>query len=102
MTAALSPDDIAALQSYAAERGRKWKQDLALDWYNARASFCAEMPDRGAILHGLRNNLGPTWLEGFKFPAAPYRVELTDAGEQMVIPGCERDLAPGVKQLDLF
>lgn len=31
-----------------------------------------------------------------------YRTELTTAGEQLVIPGCEQDQAPGVKQLDLF
>jgi hypothetical protein len=31
-----------------------------------------------------------------------YRTELTPAGEQMVIPGCERDAAPGVRQLSLF
>jgi len=31
-----------------------------------------------------------------------YRTELTPAGEQMVIPGCERNAAPTVRQLDLF
>ena len=32
----------------------------------------------------------------------PYRSELTPAGEQLVIPGCERNLAPAARQLDLF
>lgn len=32
----------------------------------------------------------------------PFRSELTPAGEQLVIPGCEQDQAPGVKQMDLF
>jgi hypothetical protein len=31
-----------------------------------------------------------------------YRAELTPAGEQFVIPGCERNLAPAKRQLDLF
>jgi hypothetical protein len=31
-----------------------------------------------------------------------YRSELTEAGEQLVIPGCEKDLAPGVRQGELF
>lgn len=31
-----------------------------------------------------------------------YRTELTPAGEQTVIPGCERNFAPGKRQLDLF
>ena len=33
---------------------------------------------------------------------APFRSELTPAGEQLVIPGCERNLAPAARQLDLF
>lgn len=31
-----------------------------------------------------------------------YNTELTPEGEQTVIPGCEKNLAPGTKQLDLF
>lgn len=31
-----------------------------------------------------------------------YRTELTPVGEQMIIPGCERDQAPATKQLSLF
>jgi hypothetical protein len=31
-----------------------------------------------------------------------YRTELTAAGEQSVIPGCERDASPKARQLDLF
>lgn len=34
--------------------------------------------------------------------ALTYRAELTPAGEQLVIPGCEKHLAPGARQLDLF
>ena len=32
----------------------------------------------------------------------PFRTELTPAGEQAVIPGCERNFSPKAKQLDLF
>ena len=36
-------------------------------------------------------------------PAAPrVSYELTPEGEQAVIPGCERNRAPGKRQLDLF
>lgn len=31
-----------------------------------------------------------------------FRTELTPAGEQTVIPGCERNAAPGIRQLELF
>lgn len=66
----LNKDELAALRSYADERGRKWKEALSLDWYNARLSACDAMPNRGSILHGLRNDpsFGPTGLEKFRFP----------------------------------
>lgn len=35
-------------------------------------------------------------------PAPTYHTELTEAGEQAVIPGCERNAAPTTKQLNLF
>lgn len=64
---ALQPHEREALQSYAAEHGRKWKEALRLDWYNARA-----IGDRGAILHGLRND--PRWgHEGLDAYMLPYR-----------------------------
>lgn len=50
------------------------------------------------------DRLGPlersTWAR--KGPSPAYRIDLTPEGEQTVIPGCERDAAPSVKQLDLF
>lgn len=63
-------DELAALQSYAKEFGRTWKRSLELDWYNARLSYCREMPNRGSILHGLRNHpgFGPRGLIAFKLP----------------------------------
>jgi hypothetical protein len=66
----ITADELAALQSYAAEYGRKWKSALELDWYNARLSSCRDMPNRGSILHGLRNNpgFGPRGLVNFRFP----------------------------------
>jgi hypothetical protein len=66
------PDEteLAALRSYAAEYGRKWKDALRLDWFRARLSFCADMPERGSILHGLRNHpgFGHEGLEKFRLP----------------------------------
>jgi len=60
----LTAEDVAALRDYAIEFGPKWKDCLAVDWYNARAEGM-----RGSILHGLRNNLGPSWLRSFAFDA---------------------------------
>ena len=69
MLAARAPDadDIAALRNYAIEYGPKWKDELHLDWYNARLRSCQDMPNRGSILHGVRNHLGPSWLVDFAF-----------------------------------
>jgi len=63
-------DELAALRSYAKECGRTWKASLAMDWYYARTPWCPDMPNRGSILHGLRNNprFGPKGLDAFKFP----------------------------------
>lgn len=63
-------EELAALRSYAKEYGRFWKLALDLDWYNARLSWCSDMPNRGSILHGLRNNpgFGPEGLRRFTFP----------------------------------
>ena len=58
----LDTADLVALRSYAIEHGPKWKDELQLDWYHARAHG-----ERGSILHGLRNNLGPSWLVDFRF-----------------------------------
>jgi len=35
-------------------------------------------------------------------PKETFRAELTPEGEQTVIPGCERNAAPGIRQLELF
>ena len=37
-----------------------------------------------------------------EYTAPVYSAELTPVGEQLVIPGCERNLAPAAKQLSLF
>lgn len=42
-------------------------------------------------------------FESGAWPERIYRSELTPAGEQMVIPGCERDdTRTGARQMDLF
>lgn len=40
--------------------------------------------------------------EQLNCPAPVYATELTRAGEQTVIPGCERNESPRATQLDLF
>lgn len=41
------------------------------------------------------------WARG-ELDRATYRTELTSAGEQAVIPGCERNASPRTVQLNLF
>lgn len=92
----LNKDELAALRSYADERGRKWKEALSLDWYNARLSACDAMPNRGSVLHGLRNDpsFGPSGLEKFRFP--PVRTGFDDAIDTAEERG-DRDLARRIK-----
>lgn len=65
----LTSDERAALQRFAnaqhrdrAGRRLPWKEALsAVYWYNARM-WTGGQPGDGPLLHGLRNDLGPTWL----------------------------------------
>lgn len=41
-------------------------------------------------------------VDGLEPDPALFATELTPIGEQLVIPGCERNLSPAKKQLDLF
>jgi len=67
----LLPEELAALRIFAAENGAKWKEVLAMKyWYNARV-YRAKDGKEYPILHALRNNLGPKWLDGYKLPKEP-------------------------------
>lgn len=65
----LSAGELEALKAFADQYGKKWKEKLSMVyWYNARIFV-----DRNGFeypeLHRLRNEFGPSWLAGFKFPA---------------------------------
>jgi hypothetical protein len=55
----LTPEQIAALRSFATRNGRGWKKVLSDLWMRAAAA---------PTLHNLRNTHGPTWLVTFQFP----------------------------------
>ena len=57
--------DVAALTAFAAAHGPKWRDDLSMTyWYNARLWRGPLGRDEsiGSVLHGIRNDFGPTWL----------------------------------------
>lgn len=65
-------EEIAALEAFAAAHGRKWKSILSdTYWYNARLWTGQRGDDQriGSILHGIRNDFGPSWLQSFKLPS---------------------------------
>ena len=66
----LTTEELDALTAFARAHGRKWKSRLVFDyWYNARLWEDHTGSSRpGSILHGLRNRLGPSWLQTFKLP----------------------------------
>lgn len=60
----LSPEEVKALQDYAARHGRPWKRILNHVWMG-------EAPyDDDPILRRLRNTHGPTWLNRYRLPKA--------------------------------
>ena len=64
----LTAGELEAVQLFAAEFGRTWKDRLALDyWYNARI-YVTRNGRECNELHRLRNELGPQWLKGFQLP----------------------------------
>ena len=58
-------EQLARLQSFAAEHGRNWKSELLGMWLNGRD---ANQHD-GHLLRQVRNQLGPSWLSRFTLPA---------------------------------
>jgi hypothetical protein len=58
----LTDKQRAALLAYASENGRRWKQNLSIDWSFARARISADRGDVSAELQQVRNIFGPTWL----------------------------------------
>ncbi len=62
----LSIDQFSALVKFAIEHGRSWKQELNAQWSDGRD---ARSP-MGAMLRQIRNEAGPSWLNGFNFTTA--------------------------------
>jgi hypothetical protein len=54
----LSPEQLDALQRYAAKHGTQWKSQLNLAWIRAAEP---------GYLQQVRNQFGPSWLEKFSF-----------------------------------
>lgn len=71
MARQLEADERAALEAFAAAHKRKadrsrgcdsWRDELTMIyWYNARI-WHGPVDGMGNLLHGLRNEFGPTWL----------------------------------------
>jgi hypothetical protein len=55
----LTPDQIAALKSYARAHGLKWRSELIADWYAGNTS---------GQLQGLHEAYGVSWILRYKLP----------------------------------
>lgn len=64
----LEPDELEALQSFAKEYGREWKQYLMAAWgsYSYKGRHMGGQ-DTGT-LRCIRNEFGHDWLMKFKLP----------------------------------
>lgn len=65
----LDPEQVAALQRYAARHGRRWKSILNNVWMGGAPH------DEGGTLRRLRNTHGPSWLHRYRLPKAKPRAE---------------------------
>lgn len=84
----LNPEIVAAFNA--------WQ---AANFEEARARFGEEFtPERDRPMP-LRPGI---WTRGVGYHPTDYASDLTPAGEQTVIPGCERNASPRATQLDLF
>lgn len=68
MNRQLEADELKALQDFAAEYGREWKQYLQAAWLS-HAYKGRHMGGRDTgVLRSIRNEFGPSWLCDFKLP----------------------------------
>jgi len=59
-------EQLAALQRFRERHGRMWKGKLQELWMREPGS---RYPD-ASVLRQIRNQLGPTWLQNFRFTEA--------------------------------
>jgi hypothetical protein len=64
----LTAEDIAALQSWAKQHGRYWKEPLRDLWNRAVVALGLPNSDRDTTVYCLRNSHGPSWLRSFRLP----------------------------------
>jgi hypothetical protein len=67
-----TPEQVEALSQFAQAHGRKWKNVLTMTyWQNARVWRDGPGGDNtGAILQGIRNQFGGSWLyDRFQLPS---------------------------------
>lgn len=57
-----TPEQIAAIEAFAARHGRFWKRELIAGWWSVNYPCGAE----SALLQQVRNNFGPTWLINYR------------------------------------
>lgn len=64
----LLPEELEALQAFAAKHGKKWKEKLSMVyWYNGRI-FRSNDGKEYPVLQRMRNEFGPSWLDGYELP----------------------------------
>ncbi len=68
----LTTEELSALQYFAKANGRNWKDRLRQYWIAAR--IYEDMP----VLHCLRNELGPAWLNSFRLSRPMGRIKWPD------------------------
>ncbi len=81
----------------------RWQVDAFTSAPRSAHTMAMRAPsfDTWSDAEAYRRGMVEAWAEA-RDTVRPYSTELTPAGEQTVIPGCERNLSPKAKQLELF
>lgn len=62
----LTTEELAELQAFAAENGRKWRDQIIYDYWMRGIPVRDKRGKEYPSLYGLRNTHGPSWLAAFK------------------------------------
>jgi len=69
-TPPLTQDQLQQLQQFAVQEGRLWKGRLRDAWMRGQQPKLNG--ESSATLYALRNTHGPSWLAGYRLPAAEW------------------------------
>lgn len=91
----LTPEQAQALQDYATWAGPDWKDRLYTDWMRAGSDW----PGPYNLLHQIRNNFGPSWLNALELPVMAKTKTAQESQPGSVSQKLQRRMGPDLTSL---